>query len=225
MKKTLLASILLATTFQASAEVSVEVGVASDYRFNGISMSDKDPVVNGSVNYVHQKGWYVGTEATSTGDTDVVDAEVDVFFGKKHTFQNDVTLDVQLRTSTFHGSSMADEFNYTELTTAFLKDGLEVSFTYTNDMLGTDLNDLKTRLAYTEAVGSGFLTFDFAHIHNEDKLYFGEDSYVTYGVKYLQPVTEDLEFSVRAMGTNIDDDVDVDRIAQETVVAEINWKF
>jgi uncharacterized protein (TIGR02001 family) len=231
MKKTLLAAAVLAITFNASAastvveNVDFKIGVSSDFRENGISKSDKDPVVKGSANYKHENGFYIGTEATSTGDNDVVDAEVDVFLGKQHTFSNDITLDVQLRTSTFHGSSLADEFNYHEVSTTLSHNGFSAGVTYTNDHYGSDLNNLITNLSYTEALSKGFITVDFQHIKAEEAIHFGEDSYVSYGVTYLHPVTEDLEFSIGYIGTNVDKDSDMFEIAQDTVVADITWKF
>src|SRR5688572_2731372 len=63
------------------------VAVTSDYRFRGISQSDRDFAPQGSLNLVGPDGWYVGTWA-STVDFDPTNSgnphvEVDIYGGKK----------------------------------------------------------------------------------------------------------------------------------------------
>jgi uncharacterized protein (TIGR02001 family) len=229
MKKTLLSVALLSLTtlsVQANDDVSYEVGIKNDYRFNGISVSDKEPVVQGQIKYKNEdNGWYVGTWASSTGDNEAFDAEVEVFGGKTHTFENNVGLDVGLIANTFHGNSLSDDLNYTEVKTDISYEGFTASFNYTDDFMGSDLSQLTTKLSYTESLKKGFLNLSVSIIDNEENIYFGEDSYTAWEIGYLHPVSEDLELSLSYVGTDLDDKLDIANIAQDGVVAGLNWKF
>ncbi len=72
--------------------IDAELGIASDYRFRGISRSDEDPAVHASITAGHESGLYAGLRATSLagidtfraldpGFGDLGDAEIDLFAG------------------------------------------------------------------------------------------------------------------------------------------------
>lgn len=63
-------------------EIDAEVGVFSDYRFRGISLSDKDPQVTGEVSVSHESGLYVGTWVSNVAlDDGADDVEIDLYAG------------------------------------------------------------------------------------------------------------------------------------------------
>lgn len=67
----------------------------SDYRFRGVSLSDKGVAVQGSINLNHSSGFYVGTWGSSLagfGSFGGSNAEIDVYGGYTKTIGN-VTLD------------------------------------------------------------------------------------------------------------------------------------
>jgi len=74
MKKTLLATAMLATTVVAQAEISGNVTMASDYVFRGISQTDNQIAVQGGFDYAHDSGIYVGTWASNI-DADFFNAD------------------------------------------------------------------------------------------------------------------------------------------------------
>jgi uncharacterized protein (TIGR02001 family) len=55
-----IAAILLLTTGVAHAEVTGTVTVVSDYVFRGITQSAEDPALQGSIDWAHDSGLYVG---------------------------------------------------------------------------------------------------------------------------------------------------------------------
>jgi uncharacterized protein (TIGR02001 family) len=65
MKKTLIATAMLATTATAQAEISGNVSMASDYIFRGISQTDNQMAVQGGFDYEHDSGIYIGTWASN----------------------------------------------------------------------------------------------------------------------------------------------------------------
>ncbi len=59
--KTLLATALLSATGIASAEISGNVALSSDYVWRGISQTDNQMSISGGLDYKHESGFYLGT--------------------------------------------------------------------------------------------------------------------------------------------------------------------
>lgn len=105
-----LSAVLLSTTLAMPAFAQDEAASAfkftggatavTDYRFRGLSQSDEEPAVQGTVNLNHESGFYVGVWASSIdGDTSLPgygDAEVDLYGGYTKTLENGVGFDVGL---------------------------------------------------------------------------------------------------------------------------------
>ena len=87
MRKLLLAILVTAgfiTT--ASAQVSGNFGLTTDYRFRGISQTQNAPAVQGGLDYAHKSGFYVGnwnSSVTSQVYTHGAGIESDVYAGVK----------------------------------------------------------------------------------------------------------------------------------------------
>lgn len=64
-----------------AVDVSVNAGVVSDYRFRGLSLSDRDPAVQGGVDLDFRSGWYAGAWASSVDGFGEADAEIDLYGG------------------------------------------------------------------------------------------------------------------------------------------------
>ena len=63
-------------------EIDAEVGVFSDYRFRGISLSSKDPQVTGEVSISHESGVYFGAWVSNVAlDDGADDVEIDLYAG------------------------------------------------------------------------------------------------------------------------------------------------
>ena len=65
MKKLIAALLLMSAGVSAYAEVAGNVAITSDYRFRGISQSDRDPALQGGFDWAHDSGFYLGTWASS----------------------------------------------------------------------------------------------------------------------------------------------------------------
>ncbi len=96
MKKTVLALTLAALAVPAFAQdkkapepeltISGNFGLFSDYRFRGISQSDKKPAAQGGFDLVHKNGFYLGTWSSSVNSEFAVSTsglELDVYGGYK----------------------------------------------------------------------------------------------------------------------------------------------
>jgi uncharacterized protein (TIGR02001 family) len=64
-----------------AADLSANVGVVSDYRFRGISLSDRDPALQGGVDVGLGGGFYAGGWASTIADYGGADVEVDAYVG------------------------------------------------------------------------------------------------------------------------------------------------
>lgn len=86
---------------EPSAPVTVtgNVGLVTDYRFRGVSLSGGDPALQGGATITHESGFYVGTWGSSIDDggTDIYgDLELDLFGGWSGSVAEGVGLDLGL---------------------------------------------------------------------------------------------------------------------------------
>ncbi|SLJ86939.1 conserved hypothetical protein [Novosphingobium mathurense] len=63
--------------FQLSANASI----VSDYRFRGISLSGKDPAIQGGIDLSHDSGLFIGTWASSIANSGGSNTELDLYGG------------------------------------------------------------------------------------------------------------------------------------------------
>lgn len=104
---------------EAAAPVTVtgSVGLVTDYRFRGVSLSGGDPAVQGGVTLTHDSGFYVGTWASSIDDggTDIYgDVELDLFGGWSGNVAEGVGLDVGLLYYAYPTNAAGVEAEYFE---------------------------------------------------------------------------------------------------------------
>lgn len=83
----------------SSVTVTGSVGVVTDYRFRGVSLSGGDPALQGGATLTHDSGVYAGTWGSSIDDggRDIYgDLELDLFVGWSGSLSEAVGLDVGL---------------------------------------------------------------------------------------------------------------------------------
>lgn len=123
-------ALLLASTFAATSlsvatpafaqeeaekefTVSGSVGLVSDYRFRGVSQSDKEMAIQGGVTVTHKSGFYVGTWASNLagwGTFGGSNMELDVFGGYAFPLNDDLKLDVGLTWYMYPGGADNTDF-------------------------------------------------------------------------------------------------------------------
>lgn len=94
--------------------VTGSVAVLTDYRLRGVSQSDRDPAVQGSLTVAHESGFYVGTFASNLagwGTFGGSNLELDAIGGFKRSV-GPATVDVGLTWYMYPGG--ADETDYAE---------------------------------------------------------------------------------------------------------------
>ena len=65
----------------AGFDVTASATAASDYRFRGVSLSDRDPVAQGSIDVSHESGFYAGVWGSTIERYQGATVEVDAYAG------------------------------------------------------------------------------------------------------------------------------------------------
>lgn len=81
----------LLVSSNASAEVTANIGVTSNYVYRGLTESDDDAAVQGGLDYEHESGFYLGTWVSSLGGGGSY--EFDTYLGFATSF-GDIGMDV-----------------------------------------------------------------------------------------------------------------------------------
>jgi uncharacterized protein (TIGR02001 family) len=97
---------------EAAGPIDVEVTVAavSDYRFRGVSLSDKDPAFQPSITVTHESGFYVSAWGSNIAENAGSDVELDLIAGFGG--GDALTYDLNLTYYVYPGASAA---NYAEI--------------------------------------------------------------------------------------------------------------
>ncbi|MEJ2457546.1 MAG: TorF family putative porin [Novosphingobium sp.] len=66
---------------KSAFSITANATLASDYRFRGISLSDKDPAIQGGFDINHDSGLFAGTWASSIATNGGADMELDLYGG------------------------------------------------------------------------------------------------------------------------------------------------
>jgi uncharacterized protein (TIGR02001 family) len=132
------AALLLVSGAAANAEVTGTVGAVSDYDFRGVSLSAKDPALQGSIDWAGESGFYVGVWGSNIDYGNDVDGdiEIDLYAGYAGETAGGLGWDVGLVYYTYPGADDVDD--YPELYVGVSYKWLELKQWYTNDYGGTD---------------------------------------------------------------------------------------
>lgn len=150
------AVLLLVSGAAAHAELSGTVGVVSDYDFRGISLSAKDPALQGSIDWAAESGFYVGAWGSNIDYGQGVDGdiEIDLYAGYAGETEGGLGWDVGLVYYTYPGAD--DISDYPELYGALSYKWFEFKQWYSNDLAGSDEDGF-----YSEANASFELPANF----------------------------------------------------------------
>lgn len=96
MKKILIAAILFLGSTAAQAQLTVNAGAVSDYRYRGISQTQNAMAFQGGIDYTAKSGFYVGNWNSSVSSevyTNGAGIESDIYAGMKQQIFKGITLD------------------------------------------------------------------------------------------------------------------------------------
>ncbi|MGB5426528.1 MAG: TorF family putative porin [Gammaproteobacteria bacterium] len=142
IKKTLIATALLASSSAALAEISANVTLATDYAFRGISQTDNQFAIQGGFDWASDMGIYLGTWASNVdsqffgGATDP-QIELDLYGGYANEFSNGLGYDIGYLRYQYPGGS---DFNTNEFYGVLSYKGFSASVNYSDELafVGSD---------------------------------------------------------------------------------------
>ena len=198
------AVLLLVSGAAAHAELSGTVGVVSDYDFRGISLSAKDPALQGSIDWAAENGFYVGAWGSNLDYGPGVDGdiEIDLYAGYAGETEAGLGWDVGLVWYAYPGSD--DISDYPELYGALSYKWFELKQWYSNDLSGSDEDGF-----YTEGNASFELPANFGlnlHLgYSYGDAFDGGAEYMDYsvGVGYT---LGNFDLELKYVDTDIDRD-------------------
>jgi uncharacterized protein (TIGR02001 family) len=129
--------ITMVCTFPVVANVSTSLTLTNDYLFNGVSQTNKDAALQGSLDWRNDAGWYAGSWASNVDYADGTDIEVDFYGGKVIQASENVRFDLGIAAYTYYGDSQSDEGNYNEIYIKTSVHKFAINLWYTNDYFGT----------------------------------------------------------------------------------------
>lgn len=192
---------LLLAAGSASAQVTGTITATSDYDFRAISLSGSDPALQGSVDWAHDSGFYLGAWASNIdyGSADG-DIELDLYFGLAGGAEDGLAWDAGLVYYTYPGSD--DITEYPEIYAGVTYGPLELKQWYTNDYTGADVDSYYTEGNLSFELPAGIALSVHAGYNYGDA--FGDSEYVDYslGVGYT---LENFDLLLRYIDTNLDD--------------------
>jgi uncharacterized protein (TIGR02001 family) len=177
--------------FAIPGEFSANVGLLTDYRFRGISQSDREPAIQGGFDWSHDSGIYFGTWASNVEFNDA-HIEMDFYAG----FANEVgafSYDLGAIYYWYPGSRRNRNFDFVELALGVGYDlevaALSASANYSPDNFGSSGNALFLEGGVDVPLPENFsigATLGYQII--DDEAAFGVPDYLTWSVTLSRPV-------------------------------------
>ncbi|MEJ6472684.1 TorF family putative porin [Pseudoalteromonas piscicida] len=228
LKKTLCALPLVLASNCALADWSATLTGVSDYTFNGVSQTQNDPALQGSIDKAFSNGVYAGSWASNVdfgGDTDL---EWDFYVGRFVELNQSWSVDYGIAYYSYHGGDDSSDGNYPEIYTKFGYASefgqTEFNFWYSWDYFGTEAGHTIAMVAHTFEIAEGHAlraSFDISNSLDGDKyLWDGNDkSYNHYRLAY-QTAFKGFDVEVAAENTSLDWDT-----ADERIVLSVSRTF
>lgn len=203
-------------------ELSANAGVVSDYRFRGISLSDKDPAIQGGIDLGHESGFFIGTWASSIEDYAGANVEVDLYGGYGTTV-GAVDLSVTALYYAYPGGSGVDYFELMGSVSTGVGPatvGMDVAWVPSQDNFGGDNFYVAGNLEVP--FGESGAAF-FGHVGLEDGDVYDSKWDWEAGLSYS--INDNLSATVSYVDTNYKGVDEAGRLAKAGVVATLIASF
>ena len=161
-------------------DVSMNVGLTSDYMFRGISQTQGNGAIQGGLDVVHESGLYVGTWASNVDFGGDASVEFDYYFGFGNNITEDISYDLGWIKYDYPGESGLNFSEYYGSLTAY---GFKVGAAYSDDFGGSDTTlysyvGYEYTLPYDIGLALQYGNYDFKDATFDS----GEDSYNDWSI-------------------------------------------
>jgi uncharacterized protein (TIGR02001 family) len=189
-------------------QLSATLGVTSDYRFRGISQTDENPALQGSLDWAHDSGVYLGTWASNVDLYDA-NAEIDLYGG--YTFNhNGYDFDLGGIYYWYPGADDSLDYDFFEVKAAVGRDfgpvNAKAAINYSPDYFASSGDAIYTSVNATAPImDTGFSVLGGAGYQwIDDETAFGAPDYADWsvGVGYT---LYGFDLSLKYADTNISD--------------------
>lgn len=191
-------------------DVSMNVTLASDYIYRGISQTLGDGAIQGGLDVVHESGLYTGIWASNVDFGGDASEEFDYYVGFGNNITDDIAYDLGWVKYEYPGQS---SLNYSEYYGSLTAYGFKVGANYSNDfqIAGDDNTTLYTYIGYEYTLPYEIgLALQYGKYDFKDDYFFSssgnaEDSYNDWSVGLTKEFVG-LEFGLTYTDTNLTDD-------------------
>ena len=129
------------------AQVAVEVGLQSDYRYRGISLTDNYPVATVAVNYDDPSGFYLGGNLVGTFDDGKPElVAVQGTAGYAARLSSDLSIDGGVSRTEYGSYALGNGVGYTELYLGLASSNVTARVRYSPDYYRSDWETLYVEL-------------------------------------------------------------------------------
>ena len=235
MKKTLMAAALLAGSQAAVAEISGNVTIATDYRFRGISQTDRDPTIQGGFDYAHDSGLYAGIWASNLAFAGSI--EMDYYGGYAGNINDNIGFDVGVIYYDYPSDNQpsgANDLEFWEIYGGLSGDvgpvSLSGKLSYSPDYFGETGDGVYTDLGasyglpadFTLAAHFGYQYIEDGSVRDEGFFSSDEDSYTDWSIGVSRSWMG-VDFDLSYIDTNLgSSDCFGDKICDDTVVFSVS---
>jgi uncharacterized protein (TIGR02001 family) len=136
MKTYLIPLLLLSNSALADSSWSFTLTGASNYLFNGVSQTDKNPALQPGLNWDAGNGFYAGSWASNVDFGEGTKLEWDAYIGYYTELDNGLAVDAGFAQYTYHGMSQSKELNFPEIYLKFGHSGYNLNLWYSYDYFG-----------------------------------------------------------------------------------------
>ncbi len=193
----------------ASADIAGNIALATDYRFRGVSQTNRDPAVSGGFDFTAENGIYAGTWASNLSYGGGL--EMDFYGGYRGKVNDELGYDVGYVYYAYPSEESGDDLGYGELYGSLTYSGFKASLNYSSDYFAETGSYWYLYGQYSREVidnvtvtgGVGYNGFD----NSEDMgSYFGSDdpgdNYVDWKVS-VSTTWQGLSWSLAYVDTNV----------------------
>jgi len=178
-------ALLTALTMPAQAELTADVGIATEYLRDGISETRGEYAAQGGLTYIHDSGLYANAWASELKHSDdAAHSEWDFSAGASRYLTDTLGVDVGLTRYTQHGDYEVKDKAYTEYFTRFFYNSEWVfGWRHSKAYLDSDFAKRSLELSYT--LHSGTFDFEFytaqhRYLKTDDDFNFGSENRDNY---------------------------------------------
>ncbi|EEF80004.1 TorF family putative porin [Methylophaga thiooxydans] len=202
---------------------SASVAFSSEYIWRGVSQTDGDPAISGSLDYSHSSGFYAGAWGSNVDYGDDASAEFDVYLGYGGEFgDTGIGYDVGFLRYMFPG----EDYNFNEVYGSLSYSIFSAGIAYSNDTLGSDEDGYYYYVDASYDLPMGLNLYGGYGVYDADEATFtdGVDDYGHYWIGVSKDVAG---FTLDLSYQDADSDAEdwAGDLAEETFLFSVSRSF